>query len=262
MHMRPSKVLRKLRRGELVSSFYTKTSSAVVAEIAAFSGFDCIWIDMEHTAIDWSALEKQVMAAKLYDVDTVVRVPRGSYSDYIKPLEIDATGIMVPHLLHLEDSLNIVRMTRFPPLGRRALDGGSTDGAYCNISIPDYVREANQERFVIVQVEDPETMEDLDEICAVEGIDMIFFGPGDYSSGLGVPGEVNDPRVLEARTRVAETARAHGKFAGTVGGPDALQGLVESGYQFVVIGADVVGLSRYCQELVAQFAKYSTLAGT
>ncbi len=85
MHMRPSRVLRKLRRGELVSCFMIKTSSAVMAEIAAFSGFDCIWIDMEHTANDWSDLEKQVMAAKLYDVDTVVRVPRGSYSDYINP---------------------------------------------------------------------------------------------------------------------------------------------------------------------------------
>jgi len=77
---------------------------------------------------------------------------------------------------------------------------------------------ANRERFVAIQIEDPEPMEELEEICALAGIDMIFFGPADYSQGLGIPNDFGNAKITEARKRIAYTARKHGKFAGTVGG--------------------------------------------
>ena len=83
--------------------------------------------------------------------------------------------------------------------------------------LQDYLAQANEERFVIVQIEDPEPMEELDEICQIEGIDMIFFGPADYSQSIGIPGQFDDPRIMETRIKIADTARKYGKFAGTVG---------------------------------------------
>jgi len=156
-------------------------------EIAAMAGFDCLWTDMEHVANDWSAVEKQIPVSKAYDTDIMVRMARGSYSDYVRPLELDATGIMVPHIMSAEDARNVVKMTRFYPIGRRPLDGGSADGAYCNIELEKYIEDANCKRFVTVQIEDPEPLEEIDEIASVDGIDMLFFGPGDFSQGIGSP---------------------------------------------------------------------------
>jgi len=209
-------------------------------------------------ANDWSVVEQQIWAAKAYDVDVMVRVPRGSYSDYIKPLELDAAGIMVPHIMSLADAQNVAWMTRFHPLGRRPVDGGNADGGYCMIDFVEYIQQANQERFVAVQIEDPEPLDDLEDIVAVEGIDMFFFGLGDFSHGIGVPGQWDDPRVVETRKRVAEVAQAQGKFAGTTGSRETLDELVDMGYRFINVGADVVGLGAYCTDLVRQFQRCLT----
>jgi 4-hydroxy-2-oxoheptanedioate aldolase len=255
MQMRPSRVLRKLRNGENVSCVKINSTSAQTTELAAIAGFDCIWLDQEHVGLDWSVLNSQIWSVKAHQADTLVRVPRGSYSDLVRPLEMDATGIMVPHVMSLEDAKRIVRMTRFHPLGLRAIDGGNADGAYTNADFQEYLSQANRERFVILQIEDPEPLEELDAIAALEGFDMLFFGPGDFSQGIGAPGDWNHPRLLDARKRVAETARKHGKFAATTGSIDKLDEFTAMGYQFVNIGADVVGLSQYFYGLTARFGK-------
>ena len=84
---------------------------------------------------------------------------------------------------------------------------------------------------------------------------MLFFGPGDFSHGIGAPGVWDHPRLLDARRRVAEAAVAHGKFAGTVGSAANLDELIGLGYRFVSMGADVVGLSQYCKGIMAEFSK-------
>jgi 4-hydroxy-2-oxoheptanedioate aldolase len=241
--MRPSRVLRKLRAGQIVGCTKLNLGDPRAADIAAASGIDCIWVCREHVPNDLREIEAAIRAAKAYDVDTLVRVPRGSYSDLVHPLEMDAAGIMVPHVMSAADALQTARQTRFHPIGRRALDGGNADGAYCRIPVRDYIEQANRERFVIVQIEDPEPLEELDAIAAVEGIDMLFFGPGDFSHAIGCAGELNAPPVVEARRRIAAAARRHGKFAGTVGSTETIASLVDLGYQFINIGADVTMLT-------------------
>ena len=245
MQMRPSRVLKKLRNDEVVTCTKINLSDPRAAEIAAMCGFDCLWLDMEHVPTDWITIENQIRAAKIYDVDVVVRVAKGPYSDYIQPLEADATGIMVPHLMTAAEAKEIVHWTRFHPQGRRPVDGGNADGAYCMVDFNEYIETANRERFVIVQIEDPEPLKELDAICKIDGIDMILFGPADFSQGIGTPGQWENPKIAEARKQVAETARANNKFAGTVGGPANYRELVDMGYQFINMGADVIALSQY-----------------
>jgi 4-hydroxy-2-oxoheptanedioate aldolase len=254
-HMRPSRVLAKLRAGQMASCFKLNLADARAMEIAAMAGFDFLWTDMEHVPNDLSVIEAGIWAAKSQNVDVMVRVPRGSYSDYVRPLEMDAAGIMVPHVMSLADAQAVVRMTRFHPIGRRPVDGGNADGAYCGIEFTEYLKQANEQRFVVVQIEDPEPLAELDAIAALPGIDMLFFGPGDFSHGIGAPGVWNHPRLLDARRRVAESARAHGKFAGTVGSPANMDELVALGYRFLNLGADVVALSQHCQSIMAEVAK-------
>ncbi len=253
MQMRPSRVLAKLRSGAVASCIKLNLADARAAEIAAYSGADCVWIDREHVPNDLAALENQIRAAKARDVDTIVRVPRGGYSELIWPLEMDAAGIMVPHLMSAEDARQVVRQTRFHPLGRRPLDGGNADGAYCMVPLDQYVREANQQRLVIVQIEDPEPMAELDAIAQVPGIDMLFFGPGDFSQGIGHTGEMGHARVVEARRQIPQTARRYGKFAGTVASLDTLPETVALGYHFINLTADVLALVDNFRRAVAAF---------
>ena len=235
---RQSRILNTIRAGKKAITYKINLSCPRVAEIAAMAGFDGIWICQEHVPTDMSVMESQIMAAKCHDCDCLVRVPKGCYSDYILPLEADATGIMVPHLMSLDEAHEIVRQTRFAPLGRRPVDGGNADGLYGRLDFCEYLRFANANRMVIVQIEDPEPLPQLDQICQVEGIDMIFFGPGDFSHAIGQPGEFGHPEITRVRKLVVETAHRYGKFAGTVAVPSVAQCFAE-GYDFVNCGSDV-----------------------
>lgn len=250
MDMRASRVLKKLRNGQIATCIKLNFSDRRVVELAAMCGFDCVWVDMEHVPNGIDTIEQAVLAAKAHDCDIITRVSRGGYSDYIRPLEADSTGIMVPHLMSLEDAKYIQYYTKFHPIGRRPLDGGNADGAYCMVDASDYMEQANRERFVIVQIEDPEPLSDLEEICALEGIDMIFFGPADFSQGIGAPLDWNNPRMDETRRLVAKTARKYGKNAGTVGGTGNFDELAAMGYNFISLGADVVGVANYFTDIV------------
>ena len=248
MDMRKSRVLRQMRSGKVATCTKLNLADPRGAEIAAMCGFDCVWIDLEHVPNNMSCVEDIVRAAKIYDVDVLTRVSKGCYSDMVRPLEGDSTGVMVPHLMSLEEAKQIVYYTKFHPIGRRPIDGGNADGAYCLVSGADYIRQANEERFTVVQIEDPEPMAELEEICKLPGIDMIFFGPADFSQGIGAP-NTPDPRIDEARRLIAKTARKYGKFAGTVGGAANFDSLVEMGYTFISTGADVVALWKYYKDL-------------
>lgn len=250
MQLRPSRVLAKLRAGETAVSLKLNLSDARVAEMAArLSGVDCLFADLEHVPNDLGVIEQQIWASKAYDVDVLVRVPRGSYSDITRPLEMDAAGIMIPHVMGVADAQAMIRSTKFYPLGLRALDGGNADGAYSRMALADYMREANEQRFVVLQIEDPEPLEELDALMALPGFDMVFFGPGDFAQAIGAPGHLDHPRVAEARRAIAGAARKHGKFAGTVGSLANRGELEAMGYSFLNIGADVVGLGQYLETI-------------
>jgi len=262
MKMRPSRVLRKLRAGEVAIMAKLNTADARVAEIAAQAGFDCLWACLEHVPNSIEVIERQIMAGKAYDVDTMVRVSRGGYSDYIRPLEMDAAGIIVPHIMSLDDAKWVVKTTRFHPIGRRPVDGGNADGKYCGIDFNEYLRQANEQRFISIQIEDPEPLDELEEIVAVEGIDMIFFGPGDFSQSIGAPGQWDHPLIDQTRRRIAELCQKHGKCAATVGGPANLQELIDMGYTALNMCADVVGLFQYFNGIAADVRKVLPDFGT
>ncbi|MEO7799736.1 MAG: aldolase/citrate lyase family protein, partial [Opitutaceae bacterium] len=106
----------------------------------------------------------------------------------------------------------------------------------------------NTERIVILQIESPEALENVDEICSVPGFDGILFGPGDFSHRIGKAGQIDAPEVVDARKRVGAATRKHGKFAMTAGLIAPLAQLVEEGYRVINIGADVVALTGYVKQ--------------
>lgn len=251
---RKSRLLEKMRAGKKAITYKLNLSCPRAAEIAALSGFDGIWICQEHVPTDQSTMCAQINAAKMHDCDCIVRVAKGCYSDYILPLEADATGIMIPHLMSLEEAKEIIHTVRFHPLGRRPVDGGNADGLYCKFGFKDYIRFMNENRLVIVQIEDPEPLSELDQICQLDGIDMIFFGPGDFSHAIGHPAEFDHPEVERVRKLVVETAHKYGKFAGTVSVPSLKQCYLE-GYDLVNCGADVVAIGNQCADIMNDYTQ-------
>lgn len=253
MKLRKSKLLQRLREGKSSCCLKINLSDPRIIEISGLCGMDAVWLCQEHVPNDWLNLENQIRAAKLYDVDTIVRVGSGGYSDYIKPFEADATGIMVPHVNTADQARQIVNQTRYFPLGMRALDGGNADGQFALAPMEEYIQNCNCERFIIFQIESPEAVENVEEIAAVEGFDILLFGPGDYSHHLGKPGEINSPDVKQAKKRVVEAAKKYNKFAMVTAPTQSFEELLKEGYRIFNIGSDVVGMAQHIRKLRNEF---------
>ena len=253
--MRISKVRRKLAAGQPVMCTKMNTLDPVVCDLIGWLGFDCLWLCNEHTGIDWDRMGHLTRTASMHNMDTMVRVSKGGYTDYIRPLELGAAGIMVPHCMSAAESREIGRATKFHPLGRRALDSGNSDGAYCMVPLADYLTYANDNTFVVVQIEDPEALDQIEEIVAAPGVDLVFVGPADLSHGLGVPGQMRDPRILKAIEEVAAACKKHGKHWGTPCSAESAPALLEMGARFLCSGADVLALGPYFKDIRAKFEK-------
>jgi len=252
-HMRESRVMRTIRAGGVARVLKLNTNDAKIAEIFAMAQPDAIWLCSEHCSGSFETMEHQIRAAKIHDVDAFVRVSRGSYSDYIRPLEMDATGLIVPHVMNIADATNVRDMTKFSPVGRRPVDGGNNDALYTRVPFLEYLETANSDRCVLHQIEDPEVMDDLDEIAALEGVDGLFFGPGDMSVAMSIPGQLDNPEIVKMRELVAKTARKHNKVAATVSDPTNVASYAGMGYNFLNIGADVLAVTQYADKMLAAF---------
>lgn len=255
MVYKTNRVIEKLKADQLVTSLKINSTDSIPVEIACMCGADCIWLDMEHCAADYNEIGKQILAAKAHGAEVIVRTPRGAYSNLTRPLELDASGIMVPHVMSYEDAKQVVYYSKFHPIGRRPIDGGNADGKYGLLSMEDYIRYCNEEKLTIIQIEDVEALDDIEKIAALPGIDMLFFGPADFSQSVGMPTQIGNERTLEAKRKVAEVARRHGKFAGTVGDPSNVKTLYDMGYRFINLGADVDGLCMYFTDTLEQVKK-------
>lgn len=243
-HLRPSRVLREIREGGPASCLKINITHPAVIELAGLAGASSVWLCNEHVPNDWRDVEHCVRAAKLHDMDTIVRVSKGSYSDYLKPFEADATGIMVPHVSSGDEARSIVEMCRFYPLGKRPLDGGNVDGRFCQMPAREYIEAANRERYLIFQIESPTAVENIEEIAAVGGYDFLLFGPGDYAHQIGQVGDVRHPEVLAAREKVETAARKYGRRLFSVAAGGSAREQWERGYAIINSGSDVWSLGE------------------
>ncbi|WP_414664373.1 HpcH/HpaI aldolase family protein [Horticoccus sp. 23ND18S-11] len=253
MKLRSSRLLRELRAAQRPTVIKLNLIDPRIVELAGLAGASAVWICQEHMPNDWLNLEHQIRAAKLHDMDTIVRVEKGSYSDYLKPFEAGATAIMVPHVADEAEARRVVDMVRCHPIGRKPLDSGNVDGFFCQVPLPEYAAHCNREHVVILQIESPEGLENVEAIAAVPGFDVLLFGAGDFSHRVGKLGQVHDPEVVAARKRVAAAAIRHGKHVmapSLFGQRDAL---IAEGTGIFTLGADIISLGLGLRHMVAEF---------
>jgi 4-hydroxy-2-oxoheptanedioate aldolase len=242
--MTNSRVLKKLRAGDFVRvAGVSRVADPWLAELIGRIGYDLIWFDMEHRAFDYSAIDPISLACRATGIDVMVRVLKTGYTAPMRALEFGASGIMVPHCMDAAEARQWVEWTRFPPLGKRGFDGAGADADYMLCDPIHYMEHANRETFLVVQIEDREAVDRADEIAAVEGVDLLFVGPGDLSISYGVPFQMDHPLMQRAIDKVANATAKAGKWWGMpTGNPDGAQALLDRGARLVTCGGDHVSL--------------------
>jgi 2-keto-3-deoxy-L-rhamnonate aldolase RhmA len=214
--------------------------SPAIAQILAAAGFDFFFIDMEHGSYDLTMASDIIKTGRLEGVCPLVRAPDIRYSPLSRILDIGALGVMVPRVRTKEDVEYIVNKLKYPPHGQRgcSITGGNND--YRSEPVSTFIKAANRETMVIIQVELSEAVEDIDALLSVPGVDVALLGLGDLSISLGVPGQSDHPKVLQAGTRVIDACGRHNVVPGIhQGSADALVNWIERGVRMVTWSTDI-----------------------
>jgi 2-dehydro-3-deoxyglucarate aldolase len=223
-----------------------------IAEILAMAGYDWVVIETEHTAIDVSEVLRMVIAIEQRGSIPLVRL---AWNDPIQAkavLDSGAAGVLVPSINTKEDVQLAVKMTKYPPLGFRGVGLARAQGYGENFD--EYIKNANSDGLLIVQIEHKDAVKNIEEILSVEGIDGTFIGPYDLSMSLGVPGQLSHPSVLEAQDKVLKATLAHGLIAGIhLVHPDTAANeckqTIAKGYRFIALGTDILFLGDSARAL-------------
>ena len=251
--MRENQLKRKLQRGEVVYGPFMNCSYGAFIEIAALAGFDFAIIDMEHGPLEVETAEDLCRAGQGAGLCPIVRVRKNDAPQIQRALDIGSGGVQVPQIETRADAEAVVRAAKYQPLGMRGLSFYTRAGDYVVFGQEGITDRLNAEQLVIIHIEGQRGLENLDEIVAVPNIDVIFLGPYDLSQSFGIPGQVNDPRVIRGMEEAARKIRAAGKAAGTfAGNPAAAKRWSSLGVQYIALGVDVGIFADACLALLKQ----------
>jgi 2-keto-3-deoxy-L-rhamnonate aldolase RhmA len=236
--MRRSKTLQKLRAKKPVRMCAMGNFLPHFVRHAAHFGMDCVWLDLEHRNMQDREVQALMAFFHLFDIDCMLRPPTLEKTRLYRYLEDGATGLMVPHVSTPEKAKMLVDAIKFPPIGDRGLDGAGLDTDFILQGGPDYPERANAETFLVVQIETPQAVANVDAIAAVAGVDGMFVGTGDL--GLRLQKYPNTGYTVdEAVSRVAAAAAKHGKAWGQPAGTvEQYRQLIGRGAQLVNYGGD------------------------
>lgn len=252
MDLQRNEFKRALAAGRTQIGLWSSLSSSYTVEVIAGAGFDWILLDMEHSPNDLENLLTQLQAAAPYPTASVVRVPWNDMVTIKRVLDIGAQSLLVPFVSTADEARAAVSFTRYPPLGVRGVAGTTRATRFGRIA--DYPARVNDELCVLVQVETREGLDNLEAICAVDGIDGVFIGPADLHASLGHTGQSANPAVLPVIDDAIRRIRRAGKAPGILTAVEAdARRYLDCGAQFVAVGADVGLLARGADALAAKF---------
>lgn len=199
--MRPSVIKKKLKAGKPSLLTQLHLTDASIFEMVSVMGFDGIWMDLEHHGYSLETAGHLIRATRVGSADILARAAKGEYMRMGRLLEMGVQGIMYPRCSNASEAEEVVRWTKFAPLGQRGFDGAGADAFYTGIPMDEYVKDANEETFTVIQMEDPKAVEYAEAIAAVQGVDVIMLGSADFSVHQGPDSPV--PQVSMQRKRTA-----------------------------------------------------------
>jgi 2-keto-3-deoxy-L-rhamnonate aldolase RhmA len=234
-------IKQKLKNNQLVlGTFVSELRNPNVAYLLAQCGFDYFIFDNEHGAFSHETVSDMIAASRGAGIDVIVRVPEIRRETILKPLDSGAAGLLVPQVNTAEQAAEIVQHAKYPPMGSRGAAMRRAHNRYAHGDPGAFLRETNEATFIAVQAETTEAIDNVDAIAAVDGVDAVFCGPFDLSISLGIPGEVNHPREVEAVDKMVEACRRHGKTSGILMfEPGHLKSWLDKGMRFIAYSSDV-----------------------
>ena len=232
--MRKNLTKEKIKEGKNAYGVFVPMWCPTIVEIIGHIGFDFVILDAEHSPMSAESCEQMVRAADCVNITPIIRIAMNIRQNILRYLDIGALGVLMPQINSKAEVETVIESVKYPPEGRRGLAGVRAANYGLTGSLGAYVKEANREIMVIVQVETMKAIDNLKEILAVPGTDVIFIGPTDLSSAMGYPGQANHPEVQKMIGYLVDEIRTAGKAAGTVAYDlDTLRRCKERGFQYI-----------------------------
>lgn len=238
--------------GKVQIGLWCSLCSPIAAELVSYSGYDWLLLDTEHSPNEVPDIFAQLQASAGGTAHAIVR-PAWNDPVLIKRyLDIGAQTLLLPYVQNADEAKRAVEATRYPPHGIRGVTGSGRAAKYGRIT--DYLKKANDEICVLVQVETREALRELDNIAAVPGVDGVFIGPSDLSASFGQIGNPAHPEVQKAIEDAGRRIRGAGKAAGILtGNEEEARRYIGWGFNFTAVGTDITLLARAVDGLAQRF---------
>ena len=242
-----------LANGQRQIGFWLSMADAYLAEVSATAGFEWLLIDAEHAPNDVRSILAQLQAVAPYSAEAVVRPVNGDPALLKRLLDIGARNLLVPMIDTADQARACVAAVRYPPHGIRGV-GSAVGRASRWSSRTDYLDIADSEICLLVQAETVTALDNLEAICAVDGVDGVFIGPADLAASMGHRGKPGHPEVQNAIEAAMRTIIASGKAAGTLtSDPVLARRYLELGCTFVATGVDILMFANAARKLAREF---------
>jgi 4-hydroxy-2-oxoheptanedioate aldolase len=218
-------------------------------------GYDGFWLDAEHAGISTEQITMAALVGRACNLGSFVRMPVTNYAAVTQAFESGVDGVMAAQVTSAAEAEKFVTWAKFAPRGMRGLNTQGADAHFTHKSQLELARDANRDHFVAIQIETLGSLEEADEIAAIDGVDLLFIGPADLSQALGVLGQLDHAKVWVAIEKVAQACRAHGKGWGIVPAGAAYADRCASlGCRMLTFGSDVMAMRLGVQALKTMYA--------
>ena len=232
----------RLQAGELAISLnVTLTRSVNIAKIAATCDFDWLFIDTEHSSMDLDLASQICIAALDSGVTPMVRVAGHEHFHASRILDNGAMGIVVPHVNSAEEARRVVDNCKYPPVGHRSIASNIPQFGYAPPPVPEFVKAVNENTLVVVMLETPQAIDNVEAIAAVDGVDALLIGTNDLCAEMGIHGQLDHERVEQAYAAMIAACRRHGRFPGMGGvyGHPLMEKYIGMGARLLLGGGDL-----------------------
>ncbi len=208
-------------------------------------GFDGFWIDQEHVGLSWQEIQLAAVCARANDFDCFVRMAPTNYAQVTQNLEAGAGGVMAAQIRSAAQAEEFVTWAKFAPRGMRGMNTSGRDARYTHLSQADFAETANRDHLVLIQIETAQSVREVEQIAAIDGVDLLFVGPADLSQSLGLLGQTTHAKVWEAIDQVAAACRKHGKHWGVVpADTEFAERAYDKGCRLISLSTDLVSVRR------------------
>ena len=246
----------RLINGETLNGCWLNLGSAVTAEIVGLSGFDWVLIDLEHGAGSESNTLSQIQALEHTNAGVIVRAESTEPQRIHRVLDMGAEGVMCPKVRNAEEALKVVKGLHYPPFGNRGV-AKMVRATQFGLNFNDYYQKSRDQILGIVQIETKEVLNHLDEVAAIDGVDVLFIGPADLTMELGIFGQFDHPDFLDAVNKIVSAATKAKKAVGILFfNPDDYQKYHNLGIRFIACGADATFVADGARNMATRLADF------